>query len=64
MYNCQTSPNPIDVYVGNRLKLRREMLHFSQQYLARKVGLTFQQIQKYEKGINRIASKCFLFNNK
>ena len=42
-------PNPIDVYVGSRIKLRRNMLRFSQETLARAMGLTFQQIQKYEK---------------
>ncbi len=49
-------PNPIDVYVGSRIKLRRNMLRFSQETLARAMGLTFQQIQKYEKGSNRISA--------
>ena len=48
--------NPIDVYVGNRLKLRREMLKISQAKLASLLGVTFQQIQKYEKGTNRIGA--------
>ncbi len=48
--------NPIDVYVGNRLRLRREMLKISQAKLASLLGVTFQQIQKYEKGINRMGA--------
>lgn len=48
--------NPIDVYVGNRLRLRREMLKISQAKLASLLGITFQQIQKYEKGTNRIGA--------
>lgn len=49
-------PNPVDVHVGNRIRLRRTILGFSQQYLARKLGLTFQQVQKYEKGGNRVGA--------
>ncbi len=49
-------PNPVDVHVGNRMRLRRTILQYSQQYLARKIGLTFQQVQKYEKGLNRIGA--------
>ena len=47
-------PNPVDVYAGQRMRVRRVMLKMSQQTLARKLGLTFQQVQKYEKGENRI----------
>ena len=47
-------PNPVDVYAGQRMRLRRVMLKMSQQALAWKLGLTFQQVQKYEKGENRI----------
>lgn len=43
-------PNPVDVHVGNRIRLRRTILGYSQQFMARKLGLTFQQVQKYEKG--------------
>lgn len=50
------TPNPIDVHVGNRIRLRRNILGFSQQYLARFIGLTFQQIQKYEAGLNRVGA--------
>ena len=47
-------PNPIDVHVGSRLRLRRMMLGISQEKLGDKLGLTFQQIQKYENGRNRV----------
>jgi transcriptional regulator with XRE-family HTH domain len=50
------SPNPIDVHVGARLKLRRTLLGVSQEKLAESVAITFQQIQKYERGINRIGA--------
>lgn len=49
-------PHPIDLHVGNRLKALRNLRQMSQQELAREVGLTFQQIQKYERGANRIAA--------
>lgn len=54
------SPNPVDVHVGNRIRLRRTLLGYSQQFMASKLGLTFQQVQKYEKGDNRVgASRLF-----
>ena len=49
-------PNPIDVHVGNRIRLRRTLLGMSQTALAEAMGLTFQQVQKYEKGANRVSS--------
>ena len=49
-------PNPIDVYVGKRMRLRRQMLDLSQEKLASALGLTFQQVQKYERGFNRIGA--------
>jgi len=53
-------PNPIDAHVGSRVRLRRILLGMSQERLAEQLGLTFQQVQKYEKGINRIgASRLF-----
>jgi len=53
-------PHPIDRHVGARVKLRRMILGMSQDALGKALGLTFQQIQKYEKGINRIgASRLF-----
>lgn len=48
-------PHPIDVHVGHRLRLRRVLLGLSQQRLADCLGLSFQQVQKYEKGTNRIS---------
>jgi transcriptional regulator with XRE-family HTH domain len=53
-------PNPIDVHVGGRVRLQRMLLGVSQEKLGERLGLTFQQIQKYEKGVNRIgASRLF-----
>jgi transcriptional regulator with XRE-family HTH domain len=49
-------PNPIDVHVGARIRLRRTLLGISQSALAETIGLTFQQVQKYEKGANRVSS--------
>lgn len=55
-------PHPVDVHVGSRLKLRRMLLGISQEQLGETVGLSFQQIQKYERGSNRIsASRLFEF---
>jgi transcriptional regulator with XRE-family HTH domain len=48
------APNPVDTHVGSRVRMRRKMLAMSQQKLAKALGLTFQQVQKYEKGMNRI----------
>ena len=57
---AEGAPNPVDVHVGQRIKLRRQVLQLSQQQMAKKMGLTFQQIQKYEKGLNRVgASRLF-----
>jgi transcriptional regulator with XRE-family HTH domain len=50
------TPNPIDKAVGARVRLRRMELGHSQGWLGDKLGLTFQQVQKYEKGANRIGS--------
>jgi transcriptional regulator with XRE-family HTH domain len=50
------SPNSIDVYVGNRVRVRRKTLGMTQHGLAELLGITFQQIQKYEKGTNRIGA--------
>src|SRR5579884_1083608 len=49
-------PNPIDVHVGSRIRLRRNMLALSQEKLGEAIGLTFQQVQKYERGANRIGA--------
>ena len=50
------TPNPIDTHVGSQLRMRRIMLGLSQEKLAAAFGLTFQQVQKYEKGMNRISA--------
>jgi transcriptional regulator with XRE-family HTH domain len=49
-------PNPIDVQVGSRVRLRRNMLGLSQEKLGESIGLTFQQVQKYEGGANRVSA--------
>ena len=49
-------PEKIDVYVGNRLRIRRTLMGLSQSELAGKIGVAFQQLQKYERGLNRIGS--------
>lgn len=49
-------PNPTDVHVGSRIRLRRNMLGMSQEKLGETLGITFQQIQKYEKGTNRVGA--------
>lgn len=55
-----TNPNPIDVHVGARVRLRRTLLGMSQERLGEALGLTFQQVQKYERGANRVgASRLF-----
>jgi transcriptional regulator with XRE-family HTH domain len=48
--------NPIDMHVGTRVRLRRMLLGMSQEKLGERLGLTFQQVQKYEKGVNRIGA--------
>ena len=50
------APNPVDKHVGSRVRMRRLMLGMSQEKLGGALGLTFQQIQKYEKGANRIGA--------
>src|SRR5256885_4646469 len=49
-------PNPVDVHVGARVRLRRTLLGMSQEKLGDAIGLTFQQVQKYERGANRIGA--------
>ncbi|MCH9765099.1 MAG: helix-turn-helix transcriptional regulator [Alphaproteobacteria bacterium] len=49
-------PNPIDTHVGSRVRMRRMLLGMSQEKLGDHLGLTFQQVQKYEKGVNRIGA--------
>lgn len=50
------APNPVDVHVGARMRMRRMMLNVSQEKLGEALGVSFQQIQKYEKGTNRIGA--------
>src|ERR1700710_641672 len=56
----ESRPSPIDVHVGSRIRLRRTLLGMSQERLGEALGLTFQQVQKYERGVNRVgASRLF-----
>jgi transcriptional regulator with XRE-family HTH domain len=53
-------PNPVDLHVGSRVRMRRKLMGVSQEQLADSLGLTFQQVQKYERGANRVsASKLY-----
>ncbi len=56
MIENKKKPNPIDVHVGSRIRLRRNMLGLSQEKLGENLGITFQQIQKYEKGTNHVGA--------
>ncbi len=53
---AKKAPNPIDKHVGSRVRMRRMMVGMSQEKLGEHLGITFQQIQKYEKGTNRIGA--------
>ena len=56
----ENRPSPIDAHVGSRIRLRRNLMGMSQERLGEALGLTFQQIQKYERGVNRVgASRLF-----
>ncbi len=52
----QKTPNPVDIHVGSRVRMRRMLVGMSQEALGEQLGLTFQQVQKYEKGSNRIGA--------
>lgn len=57
---AKRNANPVDVHVGNRIRMRRTLIAMSQEKLGDRLGLTFQQVQKYEKGSNRVsASRLF-----
>lgn len=56
MTTMKKTPNPIDTHVGSRVRLRRMLVGMSQEKLGDMLGLTFQQVQKYEKGANRIGA--------
>jgi transcriptional regulator with XRE-family HTH domain len=53
---AKKAPNPTDKHVGSRVRMRRLMLAMSQEKLGAALGLTFQQVQKYERGTNRIGA--------
>ena len=53
---AKKAPNPIDKHVCSRVRMRRMMLNMSQEKLGDALGLTFQQVQKYEKGVNRVGA--------
>lgn len=58
--DADRAPNPIDLHVGMRIRVRRKELGISQERLAESIGLTFQQVQKYERAANRVsASKLY-----
>ena len=59
---AKKAPNPIDKHVGSRVRMRRMMLSMSQEKLGDALGLTFQQVQKYEKGTNRIGASRLAAN--
>lgn len=62
MYSMSTTPHPVDIHVGRRLRLKRTILGMSQESVGKQIGVTFQQIQKYERGINRMgASRLYDF---
>jgi transcriptional regulator with XRE-family HTH domain len=52
--------NPVDIYIGRRIRVRRTLLGMSQAALGNKLGLTFQQVQKYERGANRVSGSRFV----
>lgn len=59
-FERESHPSAVDIHVGSRIRLRRTMLGMSQERLANALGLTFQQVQKYERGTNRVgASRLF-----
>ncbi|HMO43605.1 MAG TPA: helix-turn-helix transcriptional regulator, partial [Phenylobacterium sp.] len=55
-FDADRAPNPVDRHVGLRIRLRRKELGVSQEKLAEAIGLTFQQVQKYERGANRVSA--------
>ncbi|KAA6204359.1 MAG: helix-turn-helix domain-containing protein [Candidatus Tokpelaia sp.] len=56
MSKTKKQPDPIDIYVGGRIRLQRNLKNMTQQQLGEQLGVTFQQIQKYEKGTNRVGA--------
>jgi transcriptional regulator with XRE-family HTH domain len=58
---ARRDPNYIDVHVGSRIRMRRQLINMSQERLGELLGITFQQVQKYEKGANRISASRMFF---
>jgi transcriptional regulator with XRE-family HTH domain len=56
LQNTDTAAHPVDIHVGHRIRMRRKFMKVSQSDLAEAIGLTFQQVQKYERGSNRISA--------
>lgn len=61
---ARRDPNYIDVHVGSRIRMRRQLINMSQERLGELLGITFQQVQKYEKGANRISASRMFFTAK
>jgi transcriptional regulator with XRE-family HTH domain len=61
---ARRDPNYIDVHVGSRIRMRRQLVNMSQERLGELLGITFQQIQKYEKGANRISASRLFYTAK
>jgi transcriptional regulator with XRE-family HTH domain len=61
---ARRDPNYIDVHVGSRIRVRRQLISMSQERLGELLGITFQQVQKYEKGTNRISASRLFYTAK
>ena len=61
---ARRDPNYIDVHVGSRIRVRRQLINMSQERLGELLGITFQQVQKYEKGTNRISASRLFYTAK
>lgn len=61
---ARRDPNYIDVHVGTRIRMRRQLINMSQERLGELLGITFQQVQKYEKGANRISASRLFYTAK
>jgi transcriptional regulator with XRE-family HTH domain len=61
---ARRDPNYIDVHVGSRIRMRRQLINMSQEKLGELLGITFQQVQKYEKGANRISASRLFYSAK
>lgn len=61
---ARRDPNYIDIHVGTRIRMRRQLINMSQERLGELLGITFQQVQKYEKGTNRISASRLYYSAK